>query len=78
VFVVEELSGPKGEKYKGTRQQFVKLAGTRGDQVAVVSGLKAGQEVVTSGTFKLRTGAAVNVRNEVQPANDPAPKPEDN
>ena len=59
------------------RQQFVKLGGARGDQVAVVSGVKPGEEVVTSGVFKLRNGAAVRVNNEVQPANDPAPKPED-
>jgi membrane fusion protein (multidrug efflux system) len=45
--------------------------------VAVLSGLKAGQEVVTSGVFKLRPGAAVEVDNRVRPANDPAPKPED-
>ncbi len=58
-------------------QQFVKLGRSRGDQVAVVAGLKPGQEVVTSGVFKLRTGAAVVVNNQVQPGNDPAPKPQD-
>ena len=60
------------------RQQFVKLGGARGDQIAVVSGVKPGDEVVTSGVFKLRNGAAVQVNNKVQPANNPAPKPEDN
>ena len=58
------------------RQQFVKLGGARGDQIAVVSGVKPGDEVVTSGVFKLRNGAAVLVNNKVQPANNPAPKPE--
>ena len=77
VFIVEDLKSPKGQTYKGVRQQFVKLGGGRGDQVAVVSGLAAGQEVVTSGVFKLRNGAAVLVNNKVQPTNDPAPKPED-
>jgi hypothetical protein len=33
--------------------------------------------VVTSGVFKLRNGAAVQVNNKVQPGNSPAPKPED-
>ncbi len=33
---------------------------------------------MTSGVFKLRNGAAVQVNNDVQPSNDPAPKPEDN
>jgi membrane fusion protein (multidrug efflux system) len=78
VFVVEDVKGPKGESYRGVRQQVVKLGGGRGDQVAVLSGLEAGAEVVTSGVFKLRNGAAVRVNNQVQPANDPAPRPEDN
>ncbi len=76
VFVVENMKDPKGETYRGVRQQFVKLGGGRGDQIAVVSGLKAGEEVVSSGTFKLRNGAAVQVNNKVQPGNNPAPKPE--
>ncbi|HEV7242961.1 MAG TPA: efflux RND transporter periplasmic adaptor subunit [Thermoanaerobaculia bacterium] len=76
VFIVEEMKGPDGKSYKGVRQQFVKIAGSRGDQVAIATGLKAGEEVVTSGAFKLRPGAAVIVNNKVQPSNSPAPKPE--
>ncbi|HTO77988.1 MAG TPA: efflux RND transporter periplasmic adaptor subunit [Thermoanaerobaculia bacterium] len=76
VFVVENMKDPKGETYRGVRQQFVKLGGGRGDQIAIVSGLKAGEEVVSSGTFKLRNGAAVQVNNKVQPGNNPAPNPE--
>jgi membrane fusion protein (multidrug efflux system) len=74
VFVLAELKGPSGEAYRGVRQQFVKLGGTRGDRVAVLSGVSAGDEVVTSGAFKLRNGVAVHVNNRVQPANDPSPK----
>jgi membrane fusion protein (multidrug efflux system) len=77
VFVVSEMKRPDGTAYKGVRQQFVKLGATRGDQVAIVSGLQPGDEVVTSGAFKLRTGAAVLVDNSVQPGMSPAPKPED-
>jgi membrane fusion protein (multidrug efflux system) len=77
VFVVDTLKGPNGESYRGVRQQVVKLGGARGDQVAVVSGVDPGEEVVTSGVFKLRNGAAVNVNNGVRPANERAPKPED-
>jgi membrane fusion protein (multidrug efflux system) len=77
VFVVTNLKDPKGQTYRGVRQQFVKVEGARGDQVAVVSGVKPGEEVVTSGVFKLRNGAAVQVNNKVRPSNNPAPKPED-
>ena len=77
VFVVTDLKGQKGETYRGVRQQFVKLGSSRGDQVAIVSGVSAGDEVVTSGVFKLRNGAAVVVNNKVQPSNKRAPKPED-
>jgi membrane fusion protein, multidrug efflux system len=77
VFVLADLKNPKGQPYRGVRQQVVKLGPARGDQVAVVSGLNAGEEVVTSGVFKLRNGVAVQVNNKVQPANSAAPKPED-
>lgn len=77
VFVVSDLEGPNGEPYRGVRQQFVKLGGSRGDQIAVVSGVKAGDEVVTSGVFKLRNGAAIVVNNKVRPANNASPRPED-
>jgi len=76
VYVVEEMTDKdSGKSYKGVRQQFVKLAGSRGDQVGVASGLKAGEEVVTSGAFKLRPGAPVIVNNKVQPSNSAAPTP---
>jgi membrane fusion protein (multidrug efflux system) len=77
VFVVADLKDPKGKSYRGVRQQFVKVEGSRGDQVAVISGLKPGDEVVSAGVFKLRNGAAVQVNNKVQPPNNPKPKPED-
>jgi membrane fusion protein (multidrug efflux system) len=76
VFVVEQVKGKDGEPYLGVRQQFVKLGASRGDQVAVLSGVKPGEAVATSGVFKLRNGAAVLVNNAVQPGNDPSPKPE--
>ena len=78
VFIVTDLKDPKGQSYRGVRQQFVKVEGSRGDQVAIISGIKPGDEVVTSGAFKLRTGAAVLVNNKIQPANSATPKPEDN
>lgn len=78
VFIVEDKTDPKTQKaMRVVRQQFVKLGGSRGDQIAVVSGVKPGEEVVTSGVFKLRPGSAVVVNNTIQPGNNPKPKPED-
>ena len=77
VFVVADLKGEDGKSYQGVRQQVVKLGGARGDQIAVVSGVQPGEVVVTSGVFKLRNGAAVQINNKVQPSNSKKPKPED-
>ena len=77
VFIVAELKDAAGKPYRGVRQQFVKVGGTRGDQIAIVSGVKPGDEVVTSGVFKLRNGAAIQINNSVRPANSPAPRPEE-
>jgi len=77
VFVVTDLKDQGGKSYQGVRQQVVKLGGSRGDQIAVLSGVQPGEVVVTSGVFKLRNGAAVQINNKVQPANSKKPKPED-
>jgi membrane fusion protein (multidrug efflux system) len=76
VFIVGDLKDDEGRTYRGVRQQIVTLGPARGDQIAVLTGLHAGDEVVTSGVFKLRNGAAVLVNNKVRPGNDPAAKPE--
>jgi membrane fusion protein (multidrug efflux system) len=77
VYVVADMKDQKGNPYKGVRQQVVKIDGSRGDQVGIVSGLNPGEEVVSSGVFRLRNGASVVINNSVQPSNSPAPKPEE-
>ena len=77
VFIVTELKDPDGRAYRGVRQQVVTVGRARGDRVAVLSGIQPGDEVVTSGVFKLRNGAAVQVNNTVQPANSLEPHPEE-
>lgn len=77
VYVITDMKDPKGNSYRGVRQQVVKIEGSRGDQVGVVSGVNPGDEVVSSGVFRLRNGAPVLVNNEVKPSNSTAPKPED-
>jgi len=79
VYVVTDLKDPKsGNSYKGVRQQVVKIDGSKGDQVAIVSGLNPGDEIVSAGVFRLRNSAPVQINNKVQPGNDPNPHPQDN
>jgi membrane fusion protein (multidrug efflux system) len=77
IFVVSELKDPQGKEYKGVKEQFIKTGQSRGDMIAVVSGLKPGDEVVTSGVFRLKSGAHVKVNNQVKPGSDLAPNPAD-
>lgn len=64
------------EKYIA-KQTFVTTGETRGDQIAVLNGVKEGDIVVTSGQLKLHNGSPVKINNSVQPSNQAAPKPED-
>lgn len=77
VFVVKSSPGSDGKPALTVLQQFVKLGETRGDQVAILSGVKTDDEVVTSGVFKLRSGGAVQINNSVRPANEANPTPPD-
>ena len=77
IFIVSEMKDPQGKEYKGVKEQFIKLGQSRGDMIAIVSGLKPGDEVVTSGVFRLKSGAHVNVNNQIKPGSDLAPNPAD-
>jgi membrane fusion protein (multidrug efflux system) len=76
VFVVIDSKDHKGGKM--LRQQFVRLGEKKGDFVAVASGLKEGESVVTTGVFKLRNGQGVKVDNRLAPPFKQAPTPENN
>jgi membrane fusion protein (multidrug efflux system) len=58
-------------------QTFVSTGPTRGDQVAILSGLDAGVEVVSSGQIKLKNGAPVRIDNRVLPLDSPNPRPQE-
>jgi membrane fusion protein (multidrug efflux system) len=72
VFLVEQ-NGVE----KTAHQSFVTTGATRGDQVAVLTGVKQDDVVVTSGQMKLRNGSPVTVNNQVQPTFDARPAPTD-
>jgi len=76
VYVVEDKGkGSNGQPQLFARQTFVTTGDTRGDQIAVLNGLKQGDTVVTTGQIKLHNGAPLAINNKVQPTNDPNPAP---
>jgi membrane fusion protein (multidrug efflux system) len=76
VYIVDKgEAGADGQPQLTVRQSFVKTGETRGDQIAVLDGVKEGETVVTAGQLKLRNGAAVAVNNTVQPSADANPTP---
>jgi membrane fusion protein (multidrug efflux system) len=76
LFVVDDKTGDDGSSKKVARQQFVRVGETRGDFVSVLDGVKNGDEIVTSGAFKLRNNSTVLVNNTVQPRAELTPHPE--
>ena len=67
----------KGNPQLVAQEVFVTTGPTRGDQVAVLTGIKEGQTIVTSGQLKLKSGTPAVINNTVQPANSPNPTPQE-
>jgi len=77
VFVIERMKDANDKPFDGVRLQTVELGASRGDEVAIASGLKPGEEVVTTGGFKLAPNAPVERNNTTQPPTSSAPTPSD-
>jgi membrane fusion protein (multidrug efflux system) len=75
VFTIEDGTGPDGKPTRTVKQRAVRLGERRGDFVEVLSGLSAGDVVVSSGAFKLRNGMAVVENNALAPSAQLAPAP---
>jgi membrane fusion protein (multidrug efflux system) len=76
VYVVEQHGvDEQGHPRLEVQQRFVQLGPTRGDQIAVDSGIKPGETIVVAGQMKLRNGVPVRVNNDVMPANALDPHP---
>jgi membrane fusion protein (multidrug efflux system) len=73
VYLVQPANGADGEGALVVRQQFVTVGDTRGDQVAIATGVKAGDCVVIAGQLKLHKGASVVIDNSVLPSGAAAP-----
>jgi membrane fusion protein (multidrug efflux system) len=76
VFLIEPQTSAIGQAGQVLRQHFVQLGEKRGDFVAVVSGLQAGQSVVSTGVFKLRNGMPVTIDNSLSPPFETNPQPD--
>jgi membrane fusion protein, multidrug efflux system len=73
VFLVQ-----KDDKGKRTAQQtFVTTGAARGDQIAVLTGIKEGDEVVTTGQLKLKNGTPLDISTLAQPSDAANPKPQE-
>jgi membrane fusion protein (multidrug efflux system) len=78
VYVVDDKgNGPDGKPQLVGRQTFVTTGATRGDQVAVLTGVKEGETVVVAGQIKLHNGSTVLINNSILPTADAAPLPVD-
>ncbi len=75
VFTIELQKGAAGKPTSVARQKFVRLGQRRGDLVEVVSGLQAGETIVSSGAFRVRNGGAVAVNDALAPRAQLAPRP---
>ena len=78
VYVVQDATGASGQPEPTVRNVFVTTGATRGDQVAIVDGLAAGERVVTSGQLKLRNGSRVIIDNSVAVSDSAQPIPKEN
>jgi membrane fusion protein, multidrug efflux system len=75
-YVVEQQKSPGGGPAQlVARQNFITTGDTRGDQIQILSGLKEGEIVVTSGQIKLQNGSPVAINNAIHPTNNPNPTP---
>ena len=78
VYVIEQKKDEKtGATGTAIRQQFVRTGETRGDFVEVTSGVKEGEQIVSTGLFRLRNNMDVKVDNKLAPDAQEAPKPAD-
>ena len=78
VYIVDDKGqDPKGGPQLIARQAFVTAGPTRGDQVAILSGIEEGQTVVTAGQMKLHNGSVLMIDNNIRPTADANPLPVD-
>jgi membrane fusion protein, multidrug efflux system len=73
IYIVDSKAGPDGKPQRTARQTFVTTGATRGDQVAVLKGVEAGDTIVTAGQIKLHNGSPILIDNSITPTADASP-----
>lgn len=74
VYVVKQKGkDAKGQPILTANQVFIKTGDSRGEQIAILEGLKEGDIVVTSGQLKLKNGSEIAINNSIAPPNNPTP-----
>jgi membrane fusion protein (multidrug efflux system) len=71
--VLDKGKDAQGRPQLIAEQTFVTTGATRGDQVAVLKGIKDGDVIVTAGQIKLHNDTPVMVNNAVPVSNNPQP-----
>lgn len=72
VFLVRDQGKDEtGQPKLIAEQAFVTVGPTRGNQIAIISGIKEGDIVVTSGQLKIKNGSPVVINNKIQPNASP-------
>jgi membrane fusion protein (multidrug efflux system) len=77
VYVVEKGKDAKGNPQLTVKQRLVDTGDTRGDQIAVLKGVKPGETVVIAGQNKLKNNSAVEINNAVKQTDEASPQPVD-
>jgi membrane fusion protein (multidrug efflux system) len=74
IYVVQEEKQEDGSTALVAAMRFVTPGQTRGDQVEILKGVKAGEVVVTAGQMKLQQGSKVTISNTIKPSENPNPQ----
>jgi len=74
IYVVQEQKQEDGSTALIATMRFVTPGQTRGDQVEILKGVKAGEVVVTAGQMKLQQGSKVTISNTIKPSENPNPQ----
>ena len=66
VYVIVQRKDKDGKPTLQAEQRFVTVGDRKGNVAAILSGLQAGEDVVTAGQLKLQPGTPVNVDNSIK------------